>query len=67
MNVGEKLLLALMIFGVILLGGAAAIGLIFGVGWVCMSILGLSGEVAGIIAAVVFVFVLILIAVFVEG
>jgi hypothetical protein len=67
MNVGEKLLLALMVFGVLALGVAVAVGLIFGVGWVCMSILGLSSAVAAIITLAVLVFVIVLIIVFVEG
>jgi len=67
MNIGEKVLMALAIFGILMLGAAASIGLIFGVGWVCISIIGLSSKVAGIIAVVVFLFVLILLVVFLEG
>ncbi|QIA28569.1 hypothetical protein [Phage f2b1] len=67
MNVGEKIVMALMIFGILLVGGAAVAGILLGAGWFFIAIVGLTAKIAYILAILVLLFVLILVLVFVEG
>lgn len=59
--------MALMIFGILLVGGAAVVGILLGAGWFFITVIGLSVKVAYILAILVLLFVLILIIVFLEG